>query len=372
MTKSPPPLKLNRPPRPKLKRRQIRSTEGLNEDDRHEKCLELLAELGIEVYSDSNGELTFSCPLDNGMHRRGDRNPSFGLNWRRPGGPLFYCHGCGEHGGFVELVMTTTGRSRDAAWTFILDGVSPHSPSYVAPRRYEPQSRHEVSELEPFYVRRHSYLRERGLPEANLVKHEVGYDPVSTRIVIPVFEIETITNKATDRVTTQRNLLGWQTRRIMESDGTPKYLTSKGLKIGQVLYNADRFHDPDRWRGLLGTVVVESPLSVVAKSHLDEVGYGFVATFGAPSKTQLRLLANLYDPVILWFDSDPAGVQDTLSAGEALQGKTNVYVVVNPYQVDVDELPDETVIDLLEEAIPYAEWKQRQVQNPVLPDRAVS
>jgi DNA primase len=214
-----------------------------------------------------------------------------------------------------------------------------------------------MSELAPFYVRRHTYLRERGIPEANLIKHEIGYDPQSTRIVIPVFQMEEHKDDV-GYTELRRVLLGWQTRSTKD-DGTPKYLTSLGLKIGQVLYNADRFQDPDRWRGLLGTVVVESPLSVVAKSHLDEVGYGFVATFGAPSKSQYRLLDQLYEPLILWFDSDLAGLQDTLKAGEALQAKMNVYVVNNPPKEDVDELDDDTVLELIEESIiPYAEWKE--------------
>lgn len=359
-TSTRPPLKLNRPPRPKLSKRSSRSLNDLNEDDRREKCLALLDELEVEAQiNERTGELTFSCPLPNGLHRKGDRNPSAGLNWLKL---TFNCFGCNESMGILDFITNTTNRTRAQAMDFMMDGAVARQPGYVAPRRYEPQTKHDLSELERFYERRHSYLRERGLPEANLAKHEIGYDPISTRVVIPVFQIEETYDKARGIEGTKRNLLGWQTRRIMESDGTPKYLTSKGLKIGQVLYNADRFHDVDRWRGLEAIVVVESPLSVVAKSHLDEQGYCFVATFGAPSKTQCRQLANLYDPVVLWFDSDPAGVQDTLTAGEALQAqKVNVFVVVNPYEVDVDELPDETVIDLLEGAIPYEEWKASQI-----------
>jgi hypothetical protein len=197
-----------------------------------------------------------------------------------------------------------------------------------------------MSRLDPWRYT-HSYLTdERHIPMANLIKHDICYDPVCDKIVIPVIEHDD---------EGQRVLLGWQTRSPgTVAPNTPKYVCSLGLKTGQILYNA-QVRTPV-------TVVVESPLSVVAKSHLEDSGYGFVATFGGPKKGQYDLLAQ-YDPLILWFDSDKAGWRDAYDVGQALKGKTNVYVVDLPFgSEDVDELDDSTVLKLLNEVIPYKEW----------------
>ena len=199
--------------------------------------------------------------------------------------------------------------------------------------------RHSLSRLEGWRGI-HPYLLERGIPEANCIKHELGHylDPqYGECITIPVFDSED-----------DGCFPGWQYRPVNYDGQGEKYKCSPGLKIGQILYNA-QVRSPV-------TVAVESPLSVVAKSHLD-AGYGFVATFGGPKKGQYDLLAQ-YDPLILWFDNDSPGVNFTVDAGYELKSRTTVYVVDNPdlLKKDADMFQNDEVLRLLAESIPYEEW----------------
>jgi DNA primase len=102
--------------------------------------------------------------------------------------------------------------------------------------------------------------------------------------------------------------------------------------------------------------LVESPLTVVAKTHLIEDGYRFISTLGAGvSATQLDLLSE-FPELTIWFDNDLAGWEHTKQVSDYLSRSTNVFVANSPHAADVDELDDDTVTDLLEEYVPYEEW----------------
>lgn len=312
-----------RPPLPSL--------DCLDVEARRVKCLELLDLIGVGQYKARWGELIFRCPLPDGNHLRGDRNPSANLNWSKL---LFACHVCGGSG-IIAFIQRMTGMSKREAFQWLLHDVD-GSKHYVMPD-IEPQSHHELAELMPFMCPPHPYLLNRGIPYDNIVKHLVGYDSTADCIIIPVFW--------------QQDLIGWQTRPVDDAnitDSRPKYMCSTGMKRGRVLYNGDVWRDT--------TVVVESPLTVVAKSHLDEHDYAFVATMGGPTQHHLELLADC-DPLTLWYDADDAGRHYTKLIGDALQTKTDVFVAQNPSGLDADELDDATVIDILENPVPYEKWK---------------
>ena len=77
------------------------------------------------------------------------------------------------------------------------------------------------------------------------------------------------------------------------------------MKRGRVLYNRDDWH-----RGWY-TVVVESPLTVVAKSHLE---FNFVATMGGPTRGQMEFMKDIVEgegSIILAYDNEPSGWNDT-------------------------------------------------------------
>ncbi len=186
--------------------------------------------------------------------------------------------------------------------------------------------------LKPWMVV-HPYLTEfRHIPVANIVKHQVGYDPRINRIILPHYW--------------QGDLVGWQTRRIV-NDGSPKYQNTPDFPRAETLYNFDVECDQ--------VVVVESPMTVVSKSHLIPE-YGFVATFGAEvTQKQLQVLSS-YPSVILWFDNDQAGWRGTEKIVDHLRRYCDVLVVDSPYVEDAADLPDDITLDLLAHAVPYWQW----------------
>ena len=85
-------------------------------------------------------------------------------------------------------------------------------------------------------------------------------------------------------------------------------------------------------------MVVESPLTVVAKSHLD---FNFVATMGGPTRGQMEIMREIEQcegSIILAYDNDPAGWNHTVIVGNFLGADADLFVALN--EVDLDEMTD--------------------------------
>jgi hypothetical protein len=174
------------------------------------------------------------------------------------------------------------------------------------------------------------------------IDHYVGYGQIrvraeddtwvdSHRIVLPHFW--------------RGNLVGWQTRRLTD-DGTAKYLSSPDFPKDHTIYD----HKPGR-----DVVVVESMLSVLTKAHLDQP---IEATFGAKvTDRQIDILAR-HKSVTLFMDADEAGWKATHHLGVELAKYLPVWVAPCPYAADVGDLDDDTYLELLEQRIPYAVWRE--------------
>ena len=196
----------------------------------------------------------------------------------------------------------------------------------------------------------HPYMTEiRGIAEQTLIDFNVGYGKIRTRlhdgddterryieserIVIPHFWKGT--------------LVGWQTRRLFASDGTPKYLSSPDFPKDRTLYNYDA-------KARLA-VVVEAPMSVLTKAHLEPRIEG---TFGAKvTDRQVRLLS-MHPRLILFMDNDEAGWNATRRLGEALEAYSDVWVAANPWAADPGDMDDQTYLGCIEDAVPYSLWSQ--------------
>ena len=321
---------------------------GLTDIEKKQMCLDLLEEFGAQNITVRGDEIHHSCILPFGLHRNGDANPSASLNWSK----LTYgCFGCGNSGGLYWFINVcrgdNTAGSRRTAKQWINDRIDRGGEDglqdvlryidavYAKETRDELQTipRYSPLVLRPWELI-HPYMTEiRHVPEANLVHHRVGYDPDLDRIVFPHFWMG--------------NLVGWQTRRI-SNDGTPKYKSTTGFPKDSTIYN---------WKDGAVPLVLESPMSVVSKSHIGDV-VNFVATFGASvTHHQMRALADA-PRVVMWFDNDPAGWEATRTVGDFLVNYSDVYAVDNPYAADPADMDDDTVRTLIEGAIPYPVWQQ--------------
>jgi DNA primase len=321
-----------------------------NRVEKESLCRALLAEFGATKVSVQGDELIHSCLLPFGAHPNGDRNPSASLNVDKL---AYNCFACGG-GGLLWFIGVMRGQSGSDArkWLRKQTGTGGEEQDvsvlldffnelYADTERGKaPMPKLNDSILKPWAFI-HPYMTEiRHVPEETLRHFKIGYDakhPIgppdkrvySQRIIIPHWW--------------HGQLVGWQSRRIL-SDGTPKYKLSPEFPRDTSIYN---------YQGSREAIVVESPLSVLSKWHVDP---RIEATFGASvSSGQLRLLAN-HSKVILWFDQDPAGWKATTEVAEALQSYTSVFVVDTEEEGDPADLTDDEFSRLVGEAIPASIW----------------
>lgn len=318
-------------------------------------CIGLLEEFGARNIRESgDGELIHSCCLPFGLHKNGDANPSASLNYQKL---VYNCRGCVNSGGFLWFIATCRGEETEQARRWVnsqaglggeeqsLSSLMAYFDEVYTHKKLAPEPIPKLSErvLEP-WMAIHPYMTEvRGVPVETLMHFKVGYGWLdiklaenhfvkSERVVIPHFW--------------KGHLAGWQTRRLRKSDETPKYVSSPGFPKDTTLFNYNVKNG--------SPVVVESPMSVLSKSHIAYMN----ATFGAAvTDRQVKLLS--YHPrVYLWFDNDDAGWRATHSFAERAAALTQVFVVPSPYAADPADMDDDTFRSLLEEAVPYHLWEQ--------------
>lgn len=333
----------------------------LPDDDKQQLCRSLLAEFGADNLTLRGDEMIHSCVLPFGQHRNGDRNPSASLNWDKL---TYNCLGCGNSGGLLWFIGTCRGTSGTEARKWLddqtgfgadaqdLSSLLEYFDSLYKPKdRPPPLPKMSEAVLKPWMLI-HPYMTDpkpegRGVPERAMREFKVGYGVLRTpiqgksapdgkpifvdshRIIIPHFWRD--------------NLVGWQSRRIV-NDGTPKYVNTPDFPKDQSIYNY--------LRDAPSAVVVESVLSVLSKIHLAHME----ATFSASvTDTQVRQLS-MHPSVVLFFDNDDAGWKATHHVAEMLEAYSQVMVAANPYAADPADLDDETYLDCVNSAIPYALW----------------
>lgn len=326
----------------------------------------LLSEFGVTQITrvTDRGEMIHRCSLP--WHN--DRNPSASLNYKLL---VYHCLGCQSSGGLLWYIGTCRGSSTADAIKWLRDqtGLGNEAQPLSAlldffEAIYENKNSNlvplpKISErvLEPWRMI-HPYLTDpvsqggRGIPEATIQRFQVGYGvlPInigtydsprwvkSPRIVIPHFW--------------RGDLVGWQSRRLLK-DGTPKYQSSPDLPKDRTIYN----YGPRAEYA----VVVESPMSVLSKAHLDPP---IESTMSASvTDRQIRLLS-VHPKLVLFFDNDDAGWAATERLSERLESYSLVYVVQSPWAADPADMDDATYLRLVETAVPSSLWYRPEELMP--------
>lgn len=328
----------------------------LSDPEKESLCRSLLAEFGVTSVKviEPRGELVHCCPLP--WHD--DRSPSAHLNYKKL---AFRCWSCDSAGGLLWFIATCRGETDNqsriwlerqtgtgaeeqplAALLSFIDSVYGQKDHYRPPI---PKMSPRV--LEPL-MRIHPYLTDpiveggRGIPEETLMRFQVGYGVIPTRVSSQTVQSHRIVIPHFWR----GDLVGWQSRRIV-NDGTAKYQSTPDMPRDETLYN----YEPRARRA----VVVESPMSVLSKAHLAP---HLEATFGASvTDRQCRLLAD-HSCVVLFFDNDLAGWKAIERVSPILEAYSEVLVVDSPWAADPADMDDDTYLTLVEEAIPFALWKR--------------
>lgn len=257
------------------------------------------------------------------------------------------CWSCGS-GGLLWFVQTMTGLDQQEAVRFLLGEIDTSRvesladllefiESTLSPKQTyaEPIPHYDPRVLHPWLVSMPtSLIDERKIARDNLVAMGVGHDPERDRAIIPHFW--------------DGELVGWQSRRLDERDGSPKYLSTPGMPKDTTLFNHDRSAPV--------VLVVESPMTVVAKHHVGDPNW--VATFGSRvTDAQIKHIAR-HQSVLLWMDNDPAGWLATEQLIDALLPLTTVNVVESYWEQDPADLPDDEVERLLGATLPAALWQR--------------
>lgn len=238
---------------------------------------ELLDQLGIRVSSVGQREISAHCPFHHDSH------PSFSINIESQ---LWTCYQCGR-GGSVEMLLTEIGNVKDPTEYLREIQLQRVARKRNAPAEPEPvisseqtdpyliQARFETFKRVPRWALESRDLRRRDVDHFN-VKWDKGW-------VIPI--------------TGEEGLLGWQWKRL---DAVRNY--PRTVKKSLTLFGLKEASDTQ-------IALVESPLDVV---RLAAVGVTAVSSFGAfVSKTQLRLLVEAADRIVLALDDDEEGQKQT-------------------------------------------------------------
>lgn len=327
-------------------------------------CRSLLAEFGAERVRKQGDELLHRCV----MPWHDDRHPSARLNVEKL---TYKCWSCASGGGLLWLISTVRGGNRGQALDWVssttgLDGEDLDAFMGLLEAISEDEGVRKVHAPMPSFSRRvlepwamiHPWLTDprseggRGIPEENVERLEIGFaehypmddkGTTSERIVIPHFWGD--------------KLVGWQSRRLWD-DGTPKYLSTEDMPKDSTLYAPPQGDT---------VVLVESPMSVARHIHHLPIS----ATFGADvTDHQVRLLRDRYERVVLFPDNDPAGWKWMLghtpegqdyvpSLAERMEHQgMDVDVVESEWDVDPADMDDETVGELVQDAVPAMLWER--------------
>lgn len=323
-----------------------------------------------------------------------ERTPSFHVS---PALNRFHCFGCGASGDVFSFLMRIEGLSFPEALRRLAERAG-------IELREEPQAPEATDERERlrkllyasnFFYRQclqrtpsaQHYLQERGLSQETVERFELGYAPDGWDHLVRFLQRHQFSMEDAQRaglVEAGRN--GYYDRfrnrilfpihdssgrviafggRVID-DGEPKYLNSPETPLFEkrrVLYG---------WHLARGAILRERT-ALLVEGYLDLImlhQYGFahaVATLGtAFTEEHAHRLRRLVERVYLLFDSDPAGVRASLSAGEILVREgIPAFVVALPEGDDPDSLLRREGADalrsLLARATPLALFGLEQV-----------
>lgn len=279
----------------------------------------VLDELGIELIDgDHDGWRRSFCP----MHE--ERSASFGI--LIPDGGWKCRAGCGSSPDLAMLVHKTTGEPLAEAKRRLKMAI-PSDPMTLVRMLQGGLSRQKESRILPpeplLYDRGRvpKYMVNRGFTLDILQKWEVGYDQEFHCVVIPV--------KADGR------LVGL-VRRNLNVEG-PKYLNTRGLTKGDILFGLD--HVPTDCRDI---AIVEGPMDCM---WLHQNGIPAVAVLGSSlSERQAEIIRRRFWKVCLAFDNDKAGIVAGIDAAIKL-GQLDVRAIKLPEgRKDVQECTSEELV----------------------------
>lgn len=274
--------------------------------------------------SSSGMELNFSC--FGGEHSHGDESPSAYINVETT---AWFCHGCKRRGNAVTIVMEVQQVSRVLAERFLREtyGIQFNEPiggSMVAETEAhfrEPDPVPDPPKPSMTWVRNthihwdeispepfQQYMFDRGFRPHVLADWQIGYDYISDRLTIPVFDIE-------------GEVVGVKARAWREGH-QPKYLVlgdrpDFAPRYGFTPYEAANYvFGLHRNRDHKTVVLCEGELNAVALSQLG-VPRPIANGMSYFTDRHAQLVIREADEVVVYYDHGEAGHQGTWGRRDA-------------------------------------------------------
>lgn len=324
------------------------------EDLSYINARDLLESTGISNISESNGEISFSCPSSEHFH--GDNSPSARMNSRTTAA---LCHSCGWRGNAITFLSWHKSLPETVARRLLEErygggGISAGVGTLeeevnriMNPVVVEEEKRLPPAEswLEVFYEGIHShkeaqdYLGKRGFKQQISEEWSLGYDDYSKRITIPVRDID-------------GKLVGFKGRAI-EDGPYPKYMILgrnrnnsyydfDPYKKSEHVFGLNKFKDWDSY--IVKGYLVEGELNAIA---MEQHGYMAIGIAGSEfSEKQCELIREYCTSIVIFLDNDKAGEKGTKKVVEMLSPYMTVRIVQNA-PGDAAELDTQTVKELV-------------------------
>jgi DNA primase len=313
---------------------------------------EMLETLGMRNITDNGDEVMFSCPLDGHLH--GDANPSASMNKDTTAWLCFGCKRKGNAISFLTQVYNITPleaqrairneygdgfREPATSMRSELEGYLISSEKTSAPQRYLDDSILDMFKINDKAVK---YFRERGIDEFSMVNWELGYDPISNRVTIPVRD-------ETGRLVgiKGRDITGTSPAKYKVLGDRDESLSLYGFptyEVSHILFGIDRY----TYEKCEKMILCEGELNAIS---LWQKGFtGAVAIGGSHlSREHIKSIKKHAKQTILFFDSDEAGFAVTNDAMEELQPHMSVYLTPH-HTGDPAEMSKEKISQCLEDA----------------------
>lgn len=273
------------------------------------EALDVLQSLGARnIRTQPSGWIIHSCLIDtyDPHHANGDNNPSAALDSETKR------YSCFSYG--VIPLRKLLGMAFDKEveiYEFLLG----HEMAPKAPLRdqlLEAMGKELAQKpvfLDPSILEVYSQscdymVKDRGIPQTTLNKHNVRYDPETNSVVIPLFEDDA--------------LLGIQRRNL--SRGKPKYSNSKLFHKEFYVYYTEGARSAEE------IVVVESVMSAL---KLSSFGYPAVAVLGSIVFDEQVSKLLQHKRIILWLDDDRAGIKGARSFIQRAGTLADIRVVIS-------------------------------------------
>ena len=342
--------------------------------------------------------------------------PSFTVT---PDKQMFYCFGCNTGGNVFTFLMKREN------WTFVetIENLALKNgivlpEKELSPREKDQQRRkqrweqihdwaasyfHEILLQHPEGEPGRVYFSQRGIDEETIRSFRLGYAPNRWDGLLNALQHKGVKPQelAESGLILERdsgssgNVAGWYDRfrnrvmfTILDSrqraiafggrvldDSVPKYLNSPETELfnkGHNLYGIHRAHQGIREQGF--ALLVEGYMDVIA---LQRVGFNnTVASLGtALTRDQAKLLRRYSQRVVICYDTDSAGIQAALRAGEILRDSgLRVDVLTIEGAKDPDEYLNKRgrsdFLKLIDKSKAYVEFKYHTLVKERLPQNA--